>query len=110
MTRLAESRVGGNERPGNGSPRWIAVLDRIRLTGLLRKTPAPAGVFYSADGSVPDAQLLQRPAVAVRVLEEHELAPGEVLHVARLDAPLDQLGTRSRDVGDDDLRPGRAER
>jgi hypothetical protein len=34
-------------RPGAGSlPRGMVTLDRIRLTGLLRKAPASAGVFY----------------------------------------------------------------
>ena len=47
MTRPAESRVGGNERFGNEPPRWIAVLDRIRLIGLLRKKPWKQGFFYA---------------------------------------------------------------
>jgi hypothetical protein len=34
-------------RQGPGRPRrWMAVHDRIRLTGLLRESPAPAGLFY----------------------------------------------------------------
>ena len=34
-------------RRGPGRPqRWMAVHDRIRLTGLLRKSPAHAGLFY----------------------------------------------------------------
>jgi ubiquinone/menaquinone biosynthesis C-methylase UbiE len=37
-------------RQGPGRPqRWMAALDRIRLTGLLRKSPAPAGLFYWRD-------------------------------------------------------------
>jgi hypothetical protein len=36
-------------RQGPGRPRrWMTVHDRIRLTGLLRKGPAPAGLFYAA--------------------------------------------------------------
>jgi hypothetical protein len=34
-------------RQGPGRPRrWMAAHDRIRLTGLLRKSPASAGLFY----------------------------------------------------------------
>ena len=34
-------------RQGPGRPlRWMAALDKIRLTGLLRKSPAPVGLFY----------------------------------------------------------------
>src|ERR1700691_1491440 len=34
-------------RRGPGRPlRWMAARDRIRLTDLLRKSPAPAGFFY----------------------------------------------------------------
>ena len=36
-------------RRGPGRPqRWMAVHDRIRLTGLLRKSPAYAGFFYGS--------------------------------------------------------------
>jgi hypothetical protein len=38
------------EPPGNRWPREMVTLDRIRLTGLLRKTPAHVGVFYRAFG------------------------------------------------------------
>jgi hypothetical protein len=35
-------------RRGPGRPqRWMAVHDRIRLTGLLRRSPAHAGLFYA---------------------------------------------------------------
>src|SRR3954447_1703310 len=45
----AARRVPGrrHERPGNGSPRWMAVRDRIRLTGLLRNKPWRQGLFYA---------------------------------------------------------------
>src|SRR5215218_412320 len=50
-------------------------------------------------------ELLHGPAVAVGVAEEHEPAPREVLHLADLDAALEQLGARPLDVGDDELQP-----
>src|SRR3954467_12802217 len=37
MTRPAEEPGTPLERPGNRSPRGMVTLDRIRLTGLLRK-------------------------------------------------------------------------
>ena len=46
MTRPAEEPGTPLERPGNRSPRGMVALDRIRLTGLLRKAPASAGAFY----------------------------------------------------------------
>src|ERR671920_2126990 len=51
-----------------------------------------------------DGQLLYGPAVAVRIAEEDERAPVEVLHLAYLDPALDQLGTRGPDVRDDELQ------
>ena len=42
-------------RQGPGRPhRWMAALDRIRLTGLLRKSPASAGLFYAEPVRIPD--------------------------------------------------------
>src|SRR3712207_5105672 len=43
-------------------------------------------------------QLLHGPAVPVRIPEEDELAPGELLDLARLDPALYQLGARGLDV------------
>ena len=41
-------------RQGPGRPqRWMAVHDRIRLTGLLRKSPAHAGFFYTREDALP---------------------------------------------------------
>jgi hypothetical protein len=34
------------EPPGNRWPRWMVTLDKIRLTGLLRKKPWKRGFFY----------------------------------------------------------------
>jgi hypothetical protein len=45
-TRPAEEPGTPLEPPGNRRPREMVTLDRIRLTGLLRKTPAHVGVFY----------------------------------------------------------------
>jgi hypothetical protein len=46
MTLPAEEPGTPLEPPGNRWPREMVTLDRIRLTGLLRKTPANVGVFY----------------------------------------------------------------
>jgi hypothetical protein len=46
MTQPAEGPGAPLEPPGNPRPRWMVTPDRIRLTGLLKKTPAAAGVFY----------------------------------------------------------------
>jgi hypothetical protein len=59
----------------------------------------------------PLRELLHRPAIAVRILEEHEPAPRELLHLAGVDTPRDQLGVCGVDVVDDHLRsalPGSA--
>jgi len=46
LTRPAEGPGTPLEPSGNRRPREMVTHDRIRLTGLLRKTPAHAGVFY----------------------------------------------------------------
>ena len=46
MTRPAEEPGTPLEPTGNDRPREMVTLDRIRLTGLLPKAPAPAGAFY----------------------------------------------------------------
>src|SRR6266508_1232117 len=46
MTLPAEEPGTPLEPSGNRWPREMVTLDRIRLTGLLRKTLANAGVFY----------------------------------------------------------------
>ena len=53
MTRPAEGPGTPLEPPGNRWPRWMAIQDRIRLTGLLRKKPRQQGFFYgqNAHGS-----------------------------------------------------------
>ena len=58
----AARRVPGrrHERLGNGSPRWMAVRDRIRLTGLLRNKPWRQGLFYSGADRVPLSRLRHR--------------------------------------------------
>src|SRR3954454_17962410 len=43
-------------------------------------------------------QLLHRPAVAIGIAEEHERAPREFLHVADLDASLDEMSASLLDV------------
>jgi hypothetical protein len=42
----AEEPGTPHELPGNRKPRWMVTPDRIRLIGLLRKSPALAGLFY----------------------------------------------------------------
>jgi hypothetical protein len=46
MTLPAEEPGTPLEPSGNRRPREMVAHDRIRLTGLLPKTPANAGVFY----------------------------------------------------------------
>ena len=46
MTLPAEEPGARHEPSGNRRPRGMVTLDRIRLTGLLRKAPAKAGAFY----------------------------------------------------------------
>ena len=48
-------------------------------------------------------QLLDRPGVAVRILEEHEPAPVELLDLADLERALEQLGAGGVGVGHDQL-------
>src|SRR3712207_4983755 len=77
--------------------------------------PDAAAQPRSAAGAVAGRQLLDRPAVAVRVREEQEAAPRVVLDAAVLDALCHEVGLGRLDVGDDQLqafertRPGAAE-
>jgi hypothetical protein len=48
MTRPAEGPGTPLEPPGDRRPRWMVTPDRIRLTGLLQKSPANVGLFYLA--------------------------------------------------------------
>ena len=52
---------------------------------------------------VAGGNLLHSPAVAVRIAGEDERAPGELLDIANLHPPLDELPTRSVYVRDDHL-------
>jgi hypothetical protein len=47
--------------------------------------------------------LLHGPAVAVRIAEKHEQAPGEILDLADVHPPLHELGTGGFYVGDNQL-------
>src|SRR5918994_942452 len=47
--------------------------------------------------------LLDCPAVPIRVLEEDELAPIELLDLGNVHSPLDELCARRVNVGDDHL-------
>jgi hypothetical protein len=49
MRRPAEEPGAPLEPSGNRRPREMVTPDRIRLTGLLRKSPALAGLFYSGE-------------------------------------------------------------
>ena len=57
-------------RRGPGRPqRWMAVHDRIRLTGLLRKSPAYAGFFYgSRSRELVTVAATRPPAISVESL------------------------------------------
>ena len=55
-------------------------------------------VYVPRDPLAARRQLLHGPAVAVRIAEEDERAPGELPDLADLDPPRDELGTRGMDV------------
>ena len=80
--------------------RSMSLNQRLSDTGRARPEPARA---RRARGSRRLLDLLHGPAVAVRVLEEDEPAPGEVLDLADLDAALREVGARRFGAGDDDL-------
>ena len=46
MTRPAEGPGTPLEPPGDRRPRWMAIHDRIRLTGLLRKPLQMQGLLF----------------------------------------------------------------
>src|SRR5262249_5226334 len=52
MTRPAEEPGTPLEPPGNRRPREMVTLDRIRLTGLLRKSPGNGACLLALSGSV----------------------------------------------------------
>src|SRR4051812_18606289 len=60
--------------------------------------------------SVPRWDLLHRPAVAVRVAEEDEPSPREVLDVADLHPAAGELRSRGLNVVDDELQALRGAR
>ena len=59
--------------------------------------PLPTGLRGLAD-------LLYGPCIAVRILEEHERAPGEFLHVADIDTSPQELGARRAGVWNNELK------
>src|SRR5712691_2469074 len=72
----------------------MVTLDRIRLTGLLRKTPAHAGVFYMAfqRGTTTVAAVQETGAVSTEPLDAGarpvaSLAVPASLHIARPRVP-----------------------
>jgi catechol 2,3-dioxygenase-like lactoylglutathione lyase family enzyme len=83
MTLPAESQVGRRAaRPARSDPgRWMAVLDRIRLTGRLREGPAQAGPFYfvparAASRPSRSASFTAPDRAAVDAFHEAALAAG----------------------------------
>ena len=56
------------------------------------------GSYTVASASGAGRNMLHGPAVAVRVAEENELAPGEILHLADLHAALQQLSAGCVDI------------
>gem|GEM_PF-5454669 len=58
-------------------------------------------------GSLPLAadELLDDPAVAVRIAEEQEPAPGKVLYLSYVQYSIEQIGARDIDVLDHQLQP-----
>ena len=54
MTRPAEEPGTPLEPTGNGRPREMVTHDRIRLTGLLRKSPGNGAFPFPNPGSLDD--------------------------------------------------------
>src|SRR5580698_2000082 len=73
-------------------------------------TPARQSRRLSRWRSAAGRQLLQRPLVAVRVGEEDEPAPVEVLDVADVGAAREELRVRGLDVRDNHLQAAHAPR
>src|SRR4029450_2145997 len=72
----------------------------------LSSRTSPSSTWSSGSGTGTGSaanDLLDGPAVAVGVGEEHEPAPGKVLDLADVDAAVHQLGAGGVDVGDDHL-------
>src|SRR5205823_6326528 len=83
----------------SSSPSATAGSSRLRSS-----SEGPCGRADAAQvAGLPSWKLLDGPAVAVGVLEEHERTPREVLDLADIDAALDELGTRRTDVGNNHL-------
>src|SRR4051794_18133186 len=81
--RLAAAGVGPWGRPGNPGARDPIEAPSARSRCTSRRSGSELRGLAPLPGRVHD--LLHGPAVAVRVTEEHEAAPREVLHVAHLD-------------------------
>src|SRR5574341_1212691 len=103
-TGLVASGSGATRPPICGGVSSAYGSEHSTEPGNPRRRPARVGLGPAVPGSVPRGDGLHGPAVAVRVLEEQELAPGEFLDVADLDSPPDQLRPRGVDVGDDQLQ------
>jgi len=70
MTLPAEEPGTPLEPPGNRWPREMVALDRIRLTGLLRKKPWKRGFFYAPDSP---ATRQARPAAGLTAVSVEPL-------------------------------------
>jgi putative drug exporter of the RND superfamily len=77
-------------------PSVMLLLGRANwwLPGWLDRLLPHLNVEGSSAGSAPGRDLLDRPPVPVRVAEEHELPPRELLDVRHVHATPGQFGSR----------------
>src|SRR5579875_30168 len=68
------------------------------------ETPCHAQRFRKPGASALVRELLNRPAVAVQILEDVKPSPGKVLNRAGSEAVIGQCDTRCLDVGDQELK------
>src|SRR3954452_24906442 len=84
-------------------------VDPVTSSCVMQPTGRPRGngpgrpASRSRRLSAARRKLLARPTVPVRVREEDERAPGEVLHLADVEAARRELGPRLVHVGDHEL-------
>src|SRR5690349_7190467 len=86
--------------------RYARTVPRPPVRGVGRRMAgAITAELYRRISSRAGRNILHCPAVAIRVVEEDEPAPGEVLYLVDLHAALEQLRACSVDIGNHDLHP-----
>src|SRR4051794_922093 len=103
-TRTSSSQYGAEPHT---CPKFCSASGRMmKMCSWGSVTPrAPASTGPRTASTIARRDRLDRPAVAVRVLEEEEVAPGEALDVGDLDAAPRELVVGGLDVADHELKP-----